>query len=299
MLRVRFHGRGGHGIKTASRILGTAAFQKGLQAQDAPLYGAERRGAAITASTRIDTEAILERGIIANPDLLIVGDESLLADPEAGVLRGQDGARGAFINSLRSPGDIAARYQVRCPVTCLDLTSWAAERLGRASALSALLGAAACAVCGITDLPGTLQAVRTELESLHVQADAIQKNIDLARCVFAELAPFPARVVEPSVDGERIYVPRYEGLPRGVPVILAAGNTEHRHTGSWRIFRPVIDLSACTRCSLCIWRCPDGAIGANNKGYPVIDYDTCKGCMICCQECPVKCIHEEKEVRAW
>ncbi|MFQ5836162.1 MAG: pyruvate ferredoxin oxidoreductase, partial [bacterium] len=26
MIRVRFHGRGGQGIKTASRILGTAAF---------------------------------------------------------------------------------------------------------------------------------------------------------------------------------------------------------------------------------------------------------------------------------
>lgn len=44
MIAVRFHGRGGQGAKTASRILGTAAFLEGFVAQDSPIYGAERRG---------------------------------------------------------------------------------------------------------------------------------------------------------------------------------------------------------------------------------------------------------------
>jgi pyruvate ferredoxin oxidoreductase gamma subunit len=30
MFRIRFHGRGGQGMKTASRILGSAAFQAGF-----------------------------------------------------------------------------------------------------------------------------------------------------------------------------------------------------------------------------------------------------------------------------
>ena len=45
MYRIRFHGRGGQGMKTASRILGSAAFAAGWHVQDAPVYGAERRGA--------------------------------------------------------------------------------------------------------------------------------------------------------------------------------------------------------------------------------------------------------------
>ncbi|MEN8711676.1 MAG: 2-oxoacid:acceptor oxidoreductase family protein, partial [Arenicellales bacterium] len=45
MYRIRFHGRGGQGMKTASRILGTAFFLAGYEVQDAPRYGAERRGA--------------------------------------------------------------------------------------------------------------------------------------------------------------------------------------------------------------------------------------------------------------
>ena len=39
MYRIRFHGRGGQGIKTAGRILGTAFFQEGYEVQDAPRYG--------------------------------------------------------------------------------------------------------------------------------------------------------------------------------------------------------------------------------------------------------------------
>ena len=50
MRTVRFHGRGGQGAKTASRILGTAAFLEGFVAQDSPIYGAERRGAPLRRS---------------------------------------------------------------------------------------------------------------------------------------------------------------------------------------------------------------------------------------------------------
>ena len=99
MIRIRFHGRGGHGIKTASRIVGTAAFLAGYQVQDSPVYGAERRGAAVVAFTRIGEEPILERGAIARPDLIVVGDETLLQDPGAGVLAGQDTAGAIFLHA--------------------------------------------------------------------------------------------------------------------------------------------------------------------------------------------------------
>ncbi len=45
MLRIRFHGRGGQGMKTASRIAGTAALWEGHRAQDSPGHGVEQRGA--------------------------------------------------------------------------------------------------------------------------------------------------------------------------------------------------------------------------------------------------------------
>ena len=85
MQAVRFHGRGGQGAKTASRILGTAAFFEGFVAQDSPIYGAERRGAPVAAYTRIAKEPIRERGLIARPDLVVIADASLINDPAAVV----------------------------------------------------------------------------------------------------------------------------------------------------------------------------------------------------------------------
>jgi pyruvate ferredoxin oxidoreductase gamma subunit len=98
-LRIRFHGRGGHGVKTAARIVGTAAFLSGYQAQDAPIYGAERRGAAVAAFVRVSDEPILERGPIAVPNLIVLADETLLKDASSGVLRGQESASAIFVNA--------------------------------------------------------------------------------------------------------------------------------------------------------------------------------------------------------
>jgi pyruvate ferredoxin oxidoreductase gamma subunit len=299
VLRVRFHGRGGHGIKTASRILGTGAFLAGLYAQDSPIYGAERRGAALAAYTRLGPDPIMERGVIVDPDLIVVADETLLADPAAGVLVGANLASALFVNTVHPPDALARQYGVSCPVVTLDLTSRAAEHLGRRSALSAPLGAAACALTGRVPRDTALRAVREELADLHLAPEAIEPNLVLAREVDEALRPVPLRERPALVGACELYRPVPLGAPAGVPVIYAPGNSPLRHTGAWRIFRPVIDRDRCTRCGICFVLCPDGAITPDAEGYPVIDYDNCKGCMICNEECPVKCIHEEREVQAW
>lgn len=83
MLRIRFHGRGGQGMKTASRPLGSAAFHAGFVVQNAPVYGAERRGAPMAAFTRIAQTPILERGAIVQADLVVVADDTLLTETVA------------------------------------------------------------------------------------------------------------------------------------------------------------------------------------------------------------------------
>src|SRR5262249_53027607 len=114
MLRIRFHGRGGQGMKTASRVRGSAAFHAGLVVQDSSVYGAERRGAPMAAFTRIARTPIHERGAIARPDLVVVADDSLLADPAAQPLAGCDAARTVLINSAIN--DTALRSLVSSPL---------------------------------------------------------------------------------------------------------------------------------------------------------------------------------------
>jgi 2-oxoacid:acceptor oxidoreductase gamma subunit (pyruvate/2-ketoisovalerate family) len=79
MIGIRFHGRGGQGAVVASKILANAYFKQGFYVQAFPYFGMERKGAAVSASVRLDTVPIVERGEIKHADALILLDFSLLA----------------------------------------------------------------------------------------------------------------------------------------------------------------------------------------------------------------------------
>lgn len=78
MYEIRFHGRGGQGSVTASKILAEAAFFEDKWVTSFPFFGTERRGAPVTAFTRIDNERIELRSQIYEPDAVIVLDKSLI-----------------------------------------------------------------------------------------------------------------------------------------------------------------------------------------------------------------------------
>jgi pyruvate ferredoxin oxidoreductase gamma subunit len=297
MIRIRFHGRGGHGTKTASRIVGTAAFLGGYQAQDSPVYGAERRGAAVVAFTRIDSDAILERGVIEHPDLIILADETLLDKPDANVLANQESASAIFINTP-SAEHLQDKHDISPRIVALDVTTLTLETLGSASALSAALAAAAARMTGIVEHEQLVAAMREEFSDLHLASDLIEQNVEVGEQVFARVEPVEIRPSEQRLEIEIAEV-RADNPVLSTPSVLHAGNAVARQTGSWRVERPLVDLDICTRCGLCFVRCPDGAISLDEDGYPVIDYDHCKGCMICQQICPLRAIGSEMETRAW
>ena len=119
MYRIRFHGRGGQGIKTAGRILGTSFFLEEYEVQDAPRYGAERRGAPIFSYVRASKKEIYERGIINHPDLIIVADETLIPVPAAGVLLGATESTYLLINSPEKPDTWTERLNYKGKVITL------------------------------------------------------------------------------------------------------------------------------------------------------------------------------------
>lgn len=78
MIEVRFHGRGGQGVVIASEVLAKAAFKMGFEVSAFPFFGVERRGAPVTAYTRIDSKPIRIKSNIYWPDYVVVLDSSLL-----------------------------------------------------------------------------------------------------------------------------------------------------------------------------------------------------------------------------
>jgi len=298
MIRIRFHGRGGHGVKTASRIVGTAAFMAGRQCQDSPVYGAERRGAAVVAFTRIADEPILERGVIAHPNLIIVADETLLKDSGAAVLAGQETADAVFVNT-RDGSALAEQFSIQPRLICFDVTGRTLEITGVAAALSAGLGAVAARLSGVVSRDHLIEAVREELANVGLRKDSIERNVQIAGGIFDAVPLVSITSTSAAVSRAEVVAVGYDGTLSGTPSVFDAGNADQRKTGAWRLERPVVDRDLCTQCGLCFVMCPDTAIGLDREGFPVIDYDHCKGCMICRQLCPLDAISTVKETEAW
>ena len=76
MIEVRFHGRGGQGAVIASTILAEAGFLEGKEVAAFPFFGVERRGAPVTAYTRLAEEKIRIKSGIYEPDFVIVDRKS-------------------------------------------------------------------------------------------------------------------------------------------------------------------------------------------------------------------------------
>ena len=59
----------------------------------------------------------LERGLIEQPDLIILADETLLDAPDAGVLANQQTASAIFINTQQADS-LVERYSIRTSGRC-------------------------------------------------------------------------------------------------------------------------------------------------------------------------------------
>lgn len=304
MFRIRFHGRGGQGMKTASRILGTAFFRAGFEVQDAPRYGAERRGAPMFAYVRAARTPINERGVISNPDLVVVADDTLVAVPAAAVLVGVDERTVLLINSIEDSRRWRERLNLRGPVLILPARVEPSEAAEVGYAGAGCCGAAARLV-GVISCAVLEAAVREELASspgalveanVHYALHAYQQMEALSGSVTPGKVPNAADYIEP----DWVELP-FEDAPLAAPAIHAALTSEKVPTGLWRTVRPVIDYARCNRCWwVCSTFCPDGAIAVDADGTPRIDYEHCKGCLVCVAQCPPHAIEAvpEHEVRA-
>jgi pyruvate ferredoxin oxidoreductase gamma subunit len=300
MYRIRFHGRGGQGMKTASRILGTAFFLEGYQVQDAPRYGAERRGAPMFAYVRAARTPINERGVIVSPDLVIVADDSLASIPAAGVLQGLTEHTVLLIATRESAETWRERLKVRGPLFVFGRAGAEDPAAGHVGAACA---GAAARLIGVIPHTALERAVREELVSL--PPAALEANVAQAAAAFEQFAGDAGAVAEGDVARATGYRPpewvdlTFEEARVSAPAIHGALTSVEVRTGLWRTMRPVIDHDLCNQCVwVCSTFCPDSAISVDPEGWPVVDYDHCKGCMICVAKCPPHAISAVPEHEA-
>lgn len=288
---MRFHGRGGQGAKTASRILGNAAFNDGYNSQDFPIYGAERRGAPVAAFTRFSDGEVTERGFIFSPDIVGVMDDSLIEDALANPFAGLRAGGCAVVNTTK-PAEAVLPSRKDVTVITIDLTGMALKTLGK-PVLSSGIAAAAARVAGIGEKP-FLEAVADELREVGLSEEMVQKNVELAMAVYGQVKPLELRTKELASKLELVPLAVVVS-GEGMEDVTQVGNSAVRHTGNWRTYRPVIDYERCTDCMICYAYCPESAMSVSEDGRVKIDYENCKGCMICLTECPLRAISQTRE----
>jgi 2-oxoacid:acceptor oxidoreductase gamma subunit (pyruvate/2-ketoisovalerate family) len=165
MFEIRFHGRGGQGAVVASSVLASAFFKEGKFVQAFPSFGAERRGAPVTAFTRIDDRKISIRFGIYKPDCLVILDSSL--SRKANITQGLKEDHWIIINSDRTPADF--HFLGDYPVATIDASSIARKyKLGSPSipiVNTTILGAFA-RVTGLVKIESVLEAIRESAPSM-------------------------------------------------------------------------------------------------------------------------------------
>ncbi len=184
MIEVRFHGRGGQGVVIASEVLAKAAFLMGFEVSAFPFFGVERRGAPVTAYTRIDSRPIRVKTSIYWPDYVVVLDSSLLRGVD--VLEGLKVGGSVLINwpSGKKLNGLPGKFRY----FVLDATSIAASH-GIGSQTAPIVNTAIMGgfvrVCDAIDLEPVLESIRgaapvKKEENVAAAREAYEKTAEVA-----------------------------------------------------------------------------------------------------------------------
>jgi len=179
MTEIRWHGRGGQGAVTSAKLLADAAFRSGWEGVTSmPSFGAERRGAPVTASTRLAHEPIRVYAPVTAPNIAVVLDDSLIA--VGGALVGLKPGATLIVNTVMPVEELGIEGDVS--VVTADVTG-AAEAAnvivgGTPIVSAAILGSVAKAT-GLV----SMESVEAAIGSMF-GGSAAGKNVEAARIAY-------------------------------------------------------------------------------------------------------------------
>ena len=172
-IEIRWHGRGGQGAVTASKLLAETALEEGKYFQGMPDYGAERMGAPVRAFTRISTAPIRPYCQITEPDVVLLLDPTLL-----GVIDITEGLKDdgmLIVNSTFSPAEVRAQLGYKGEIYTVDATGIAMDLMGRNLPNTPMLGALVRAT-GIVAKESLINELRIKLGATMKQ-EVVEANV--------------------------------------------------------------------------------------------------------------------------
>lgn len=186
LTEIRWHGRAGQGIVTASELLAEAALKEGKYFQAFPEYGPERMGAPIKAYTRISDEPVEIHYQILNPEVVVVVNPNLLGVVDVAEGLSKDGI--VIVNTPDTPEQIRTLLGLVDPkvrIFAVDATRIALETIGRDIPATLMIGAIIRAT-GLVELHNTLHLVEEKLGA-KLRGEVVQSNLKALQRAYEEV----------------------------------------------------------------------------------------------------------------
>lgn len=179
---IRWHGRGGQGVVTVSRLLASAALLEGKHVQAFPEFGPERTGAPVLGFTRISDAPINVHSQVYAPDVVVVLDPTLLktVDVTEGLKKG-----GKLVVNTELPPE-ESKKQLKgegIRVFTVNATRIALDVIGRPIFNTAMLGA----LIKATDLVSLDSAVKAIFAWPRFTRAVGEKNVAAIKRAYREV----------------------------------------------------------------------------------------------------------------
>lgn len=184
MIEIRWHGRGGQGVVTASKLLASSALAEGKYIQAFPEFGPERMGAPIRSFTRISNEPITIHSQVTSPDVVVVLDPTLIGEIDLTEGLKEDGI--LIVNTTKSPKELKKDLNLKEKrIYSLDATRIARESIGRPIPNVPMLGALVKAT-GLLKLEQVTKAIKESFKK-KFKDEVIEGNVKALERAYREV----------------------------------------------------------------------------------------------------------------
>jgi pyruvate ferredoxin oxidoreductase gamma subunit len=183
MVEVRWHGRGGQGVVTASEALASSALKEDKYIQSFPEFGPERMGAPVRAFTRISNAPIDIHSQVYEPDVVVVLDPTLLESIPVAEGLDEDGI--LLVNTDKSEETMRKKTGFKGKIYVLDATKIATETIGRPIANTPCLGAVA-RLTGVVKKENVIEQIK-KIFGEKLSKKALDGNINAINRAYEEV----------------------------------------------------------------------------------------------------------------
>lgn len=186
LTEIRWHGRAGQGIVTASELLAESALKEDKYFQAFPDYGPERMGAPIRAYTRISNRPIDVHYQILQPEIVVVVNPNLLGVEN--LVEGLVDKGIVVVNSPETPQKVRSRLGLKdngIKIFTVDATQIAMDTLKRDIPATLMLGAIVRAA-GLVELEHVIETVLEKLGE-KLRGEVVEANVKALRRAYDEV----------------------------------------------------------------------------------------------------------------